>query len=155
MIYANEDDNKPSVVKCGSSRVNFPPPDGGGGWGGVFHGLSRPSKFIRTPLKSLASASDLKSTIKGKRRRGTGSVLLYSAAFLISAFEALFHLLHWTFLWRGFGFQRRLPTVINLLSPVFPRFQQPAASLLPPFCSSDGSFSWSSLFRLFDPLRSE
>lgn len=84
MIYANEDDNKPSVVKCGSSRVNFPPPDGGGGvgggWGGLFHGLPRPSKFIRTPLKSLASASDLKSAIKGKRRRGTESVLLYSAA---------------------------------------------------------------------------
>lgn len=145
----------PLLSNVGPAVSIFRPRTGvGGGWG-VFHGLSRPSKFIRTPLKSLASASDLKSTIKGKRRRGTGSVLLYSAAFLISAFEALFHLLHWTFLWRGFGFQRRLPTVINLLSPVFPRFQQPAASLLPPFCSSDGSFSWSSLFRLFDPLRSE
>lgn len=60
MIYDNEDDNKPSVVKSGSSRVNFLPAlwlkgrlDG---WGGRFisstsfspHSrLLRPSKFIR------------------------------------------------------------------------------------------------------------
>lgn len=153
------------------------PPGRGGGGGGVVSSPPRSrlhrSKIIRMLLKSLALvsiglASDRHSRgskiharcqLNGKEAEMASRDWICAAAYrrlLISLFEALLHLLSCTFLWRDFGFQRGFLTVINphspFLSPVFPRFPFPAASLFPPFCSSDGSLSWFSLFGLFEPL---
>lgn len=166
MIYDNEDDNKPSVVKCGSSRVNFPPAlwlksrlDGGGGGGGGVSSPPRSRLGLASDRHSRGSKIHARCQLNGKEAEMASRDWICAAAYrrlLISLFEALLHLLSCTFLWRDFGFQRGFLTVINphspFLSPVFPRFPFPAASLFPPFCSSDGSLSWFSLFGLFEPL---